>query len=104
MNKRKPSERPKQMRLLNLIFLYVLLSSLTVLDLKENASFAANTLKPNNKSNHLSKTDITKAKIIQKLIKKRKWSLVKKNISKIKNPILKDVFLWPILHFAKLRC
>ena len=94
MNKPKPLERPKQMRLCNLIFLYVLLASITVLDLRENTSFAANTLKPNNKSNHLSETDITKAKIIQKLIKKRKWSLIKKNIFKIKNPLLKDALLW----------
>ena len=82
------------MKLCKLIGLYVLFTAITTLDIARYTAFAGNIPNLTNKPIKLSKIDITNANLIQNLIKKQNWSAIKKNISKIKNPLLKEALFW----------
>ncbi len=82
------------MRFCKLIGLYVLFTVLTTFELLGNTASANNIQKPTNKLIKLSKSDISAVNIIQKTIDKPNWEMVKKNIFKIENPLLRKALFW----------
>ena len=82
------------MELCKLVGLYVLFTAITTLDIAGYTAFADNIQKLKNKPIKISKIDISNANIIQNLMEKQNWGMIKKNISKIKNPLLKKALFW----------